>query len=349
MGNSQQFGNGNQVVKPQSFNFLATLQWRYEGDKLYGSLPFNLKNSLVFSKKDIISMSGKVAIVTGANQGIGFATSEELAKLDAEVHMICRDEAKCSQAKDLIIASTKNQKIFAHQCDVSLFESIKRFSAEFSNNNEKLDVLVHHGGSIPVRRKLTSEGKEEMMATALGAVLMTDLLVPLLQKPESGGRVVIVSNGSAVTVKARLDDLNTDIMPYDGNLIHTLSKRNQIELTEMLASKLKDKNIVVNSMHPGWVNTDFLRNSSRAFYDEQKSSLRSPQQAADTIVYLASTNSSRVKTGEFWFDRFPSRTHMLFAFTALNTEEKRRLWQNTKAYVGGLKHIIDENEDFLKV
>jgi dehydrogenase/reductase SDR family protein 12 len=269
-----------------------------------------------------------------------------MAKLNAEVHMICRNATRCAAAKDFIIAATNNQKIHTHICDMSSTEDIKDFSKDFSEKYEKLDVLVHNAGSTTEFRNITEEGKELSMATALGGFLLADLLLPKLQKATDGGRFITVSSSSAYTVKARIDDLNTDELwatgVYDGQFTNSIAKRNQIEIAETFAAKLKEKgveNVDVYTMHPGWVDTPGVQISVPKFYAEYKGMMRSGDQGADTITYLAACPNVKGVSGKFWFDRQPLRTHMTFAYTRLTPEEKEKLWTNTSVYFGGFKNV----------
>lgn len=348
----------------QSYNLIAAAQWYFEGSRFYGANGFK-QAKINFRPDDIRSMAGKVVAVTGSNKGIGFSVASGLAALDAEVHMICRDISSCEKARDLIQKSTKNDKIYCHCCDVSSMTGIREFADIFTKKVPRLDTLVLNAGCMPVSRHETAEGNEAIMATTLGGtLLLTDLLVPILSKANtnnssfidtnticsarnSSSRVIIVSSGGAYSVKAKVNDLNSKYLTlkkYDSTLIYAFAKRNQIEISDIIAEKLYNNkhSILVHSMHPGWADTEGLRDAMESFYTKNKNSLRTSEQGADTIIFLASSASldeEDTRGGKFWFDRKPVKKHFPFGGTKLSEKEKLQLWDNASRYVGGLLNI----------
>jgi NAD(P)-dependent dehydrogenase (short-subunit alcohol dehydrogenase family) len=197
--------------------------------------------------------------------GIGYAAALSLANLDAEIHLVCRNAGmqvtssqnislclldtfrthhhiiennvvadRCATAKNKIVDATGNSKIHCHLCDTSSMESVRAFAKSFSADHPRIDVLVNNAGAMPTERTLTSEGNEQIMATMLGGtLLLTDLLLPALQRAPGGGRVINVSSGGAYSVKGISQDLNYEqIAKYDGTFFYALAKRNQLILSE---------------------------------------------------------------------------------------------------------------------
>jgi dehydrogenase/reductase SDR family protein 12 len=154
-------------------------------------------NSEDFNK----SLAGKVAIVTGANSGIGLETTFALAQKGAKVYMLCRNEEKGQQAiKELSERDNKvRDLIFLKIVDVSIPSEIKNFvSTEFVDS--KLDILVNNAGCMIDRMNKTKDNLDVNFATNLLAVyLLTELLIPKLAKCES--RVVTVTSGGMLTKK----------------------------------------------------------------------------------------------------------------------------------------------------
>eukprot|EP01041_Mallomonas_annulata_P002985 gene2985-5857_t len=323
----------------QSYYMPAVVQWYYLGSRTYGSSGY--KQAAVHFKLEPLCMKGKVVLVTGANKGIGYATAEQLAALGAEVHLVCRNKELGELSVKSIISKTSNDRIFLHTCDLSSKTQVNEFSQSFIKTVPRLDVLINNAGCMPASRTLSEENNEVIMATAMfGSYLLSARLLPLL-KASAQSRVINISSGGAYTVKARTTDLNfNSITKYDGTLYYAFAKRNQIEITEMMADRLRAShpNIVVNSMHPGWTDTEGLREAMADFYEQKRSGLRSPEQGADTIVYMASSTSEDVrgKSGLFWFDRRPADAHMAWSMglTQLNQAEKTQLWQSVQDYCG---------------
>lgn len=320
---------------------LGVSQWYIEGSKLYGKAGFEeAKKS--FQEDDIPSMDGKVVAITGANAGLGFATALETARLNAEVHLLCRNSAKCADAKQKIVESTGNSNVHCHTCDVSLQNSIRKFATQFVSRVPRLDVLINNAGCMPTQRTLTEEGHETIMATMLGGtMLLTDLLLPSLER-SSHARVINVSSGGAYSVAPYISDLDFELASkYDGTLFYAVSKRHQIILTEEWIQGLATRNIPVHvmSMHPGWAATEGLETAMKDFYDSNLSTLRTPAEGADTIVFLAANSNGKVannKISSFWFDRKPVRTELPMSGTGCSQSQRLELWAKSAAYVGGL-------------
>jgi dehydrogenase/reductase SDR family member 12 len=330
---------------------LGVSQWYFEGGRKYGKAGF-VEASARFDSKDCKDMTGKIVAVTGANSGIGYATANRLAHMNASVHLVCRNRERCEDAKNSIIRATGNSKVFSHVCDVGVMASVRSFGSTFVNEVPQLDVLVNNAGGMPATRTLTEEGNEIIMATMVGGtLLLTDMLLPALCK-STDPRVINVSSGGAYSVRAHTTDLNCEaVAKYDGTFFYALAKRNQIVLTEMWDRLLREKGVPVAmySMHPGWASTEGLKTAMADFHESNKDTLRSAEEGADTIVYLASSESDKVKYadggggGKFWFDREVVRTSMPWAGTESTEREKRELWDNSVAYVGGIKFCVKEN------
>jgi dehydrogenase/reductase SDR family protein 12 len=97
-------------------------------------------------------MTGKVVLVTGANKGLGYAAALAMAKLNAEVHLVCRDPSRGTAARDDIAKAAGHNKVFLHQCDVSEYGSVRSFATKFASDTPKLDVLVNNAGTVRYTR-----------------------------------------------------------------------------------------------------------------------------------------------------------------------------------------------------
>jgi NAD(P)-dependent dehydrogenase (short-subunit alcohol dehydrogenase family) len=111
-------------------------------------------------------------------------------------------------------------------------------------------------------------------------------LLPLLEKSENA-RIIFVSSGGMYAVGLRLDDPEYKNSPYEGVKAYAYAKRAQVVLTEIYADMWKEKKIGVYSMHPGWADTKVVQNSLSIFSMLTSAILRTPEEGADTIVYLA--------------------------------------------------------------
>ncbi|WP_439657495.1 SDR family NAD(P)-dependent oxidoreductase [Lentzea sp. HUAS TT2] len=276
------------------------------------------------------ALNGARAVVTGAGSGIGKATALGLARLGAEVVLAVRDERKGEAARAEIVAAVPEAVVQIGLCDVSSPESVRRFAAEI----DRLDVLVHNAGVLPQERKVTAEGHELTFAThVLGPLLLTDLLRPLLAASDDP-RVVFVSSGGMYTQRLRGDDPEYREGTYRGATAYARTKRMQVALVPLLAERYAADGIAVHGMHPGWADTPGVAGSLPGFHKLTGAFLRTSEEGADTIVWLAAT-SPAPRTGQFWHDRRERPTHLL-PTTGEKPEDVVAFWQYCTSAAGVL-------------
>ncbi|MGI2906343.1 SDR family oxidoreductase [Tolypothrix sp. VBCCA 56010] len=234
-----------------------------------------------------MSTTKKVAVVTGGNRGLGFEASRQLAKLQYQVVLTSRDEAKGKAAAEKLQA--ENLDVTFHPLDVTSDESSQKLAEFISQQFGKLDVLVNNAGIYidEVGNNSVFDAKidtvQQTIATNVYGVLrVTQALIPLMKK-QNYGRIVNVSSGMG-----QLHDMGGGYTGY------RLSKAAVNALTRIFASELQGTNILVNSVCPGWVKTDM----------GGANATRTPEQGVDTIVWLA-THADGGATGGFFRDRKP--------------------------------------------
>ena len=261
-------------------------------------------------------MDGRVVLVTGATSGIGLAAATAFADLGARVHLLARNAERGENAR----RRSGAERVW--ECDVSSMRSVRDFARRFRDEQAELHVLVNNAGLLSAERSLSVDGYELALATnVLGPFLLTALLLPALEQ-DPPSTIVNVSSGGMYTARLRVDDLQTERHRYDGAAVYARHKRAQVVLSEMWAERLSDKGVAVHSMHPGWVDTPGLERSLPRFYRLMKPALRSAEEGADTIVWLAATKRPG---GGFWHDRERRPTHIL-PRTRESDEERARLW-----------------------
>lgn len=282
-------------------------------------------HSLTFRPDDLaVDLSGKRCLVTGANSGIGFETSLALADLGAEVLLLCRSRERGEQAVSTIRQQTGNPRVFAEVVDMSSLASIREAGARLSSG--PVDVLVHNAGVLPDERIETSDGLELTFAThVVGPFLLTRQLRERLEESDDG-RIIWVSSGGMYTRRLDLEDLAWTEREYDGVTAYAETKRAQVVLAELWSEELAGSSVVVNSMHPGWADTPSVAKSLPRFHHVLNKVLRTPAEAADTVVWLAACPRAKQWTGRFFFDRRARRTHWLPG-TRESEEDRRALWR----------------------
>ncbi|MFJ5986044.1 SDR family NAD(P)-dependent oxidoreductase [Lentzea sp. NPDC092896] len=274
------------------------------------------------------SLRGRKAVVTGAGTGIGKATALGLARLGAEVVLVVRDERKGAAARDEIAAAVPGAVVEIRLCDLSSSESVRRFAASL----DRLDILVHNAGVLPQERTETEDGHELTFAThVLGPLLMTDLLRPKLAA-SSDPRVVLVSSGGMYTQRLHADDPEYREGDYRGATAYARTKRMQVALAPLLSERYAQDGIGVHAMHPGWADTPGVAGSLPGFHRLTRTFLRTAEEGADTVVWLAATTPAP-RSGQFWHDRRARPTHLL-PTTGETPEAIDAFWQYSTSAVG---------------
>lgn len=339
--------NYRRKVMGAGYSYFALPQWYREGNYEYGKAGYERNSQKAYfdtTELANLSLEGKNIVITGANKGLGRAAADALAKMKANIHLFCRNAERGETARREIQDNSNNQNIYLHVVDVSNFGNIKDYMKNTfpSKNIEKVDVLINNAGVMTKERTFTKEGKETSMATMLGGTyLLTSLMLPYMQKSDTTARVINVSSGGAYTAKCNPIDLDcTFLQKYDGTLAYAINKRVQIIVTELMMQKFnkidESSNVVFNSMHPGWSATDALKTAMPDFYEEQQRTLRTEEEGADTIVWMAASKTfedkNKINNGKFWFDRRPVRTNLPLSGTDLNESDRELLWQSIQSY-----------------
>jgi NAD(P)-dependent dehydrogenase (short-subunit alcohol dehydrogenase family) len=242
---------------------------------------------------DDLGGRSRVALVTGANRGIGLAIARRLAEQGACVILGSRDVAKGERAaKDIIAALSKSKgKIVAAELDVTRQATVDGLGALVTSEFGRLDILVNNAGVFLDRAAdLASETDLDVVRTTLetnllGAWRLSRKFLPSMKK--SGyGRIVNVSSGAGSLEAVSAGEIYGPA--------YSLSKASLNVLTMMLASEVKgfSPDVLVNAMCPGWVKTDMGGAGAP----------RSPDEGADTAVWLA-TLPRGGPNGGFFRDR----------------------------------------------
>ena len=229
----------------------------------------------------------RIALVTGANKGIGFEVARDLARKGFHVFLGARDEKAGEAAAEKLNKASKEERygeITFLKIDISKPESIKGAAEEFSRSNDRLDVLVNNAGILLDDDKdvlaITPEMFETTLRTnTLGALLVSQAFVPFLNKSDAP-RIVNVSSGGG-----QLADGADGWAPA-----YCISKTALNGVTSQLAAALPK--FAVNSVCPGWVRTDMGGSNAT----------RSVAEGAAGIVWLAS-EAPHSLTGKFVQDR----------------------------------------------
>jgi len=286
------------------------------------SHPGYVLHSWAFDPTDLdVDLRERRCVISGANQGIGYEAALALARLGAEVVLLCRSPERGAEAVSAIRRETGNDRVELVVVDMSDLDAIRTVAPRLTAR--PIDVLIHNAGLLPTECTRSAQGLEITMAThVVGPHLLTRLLLPALGR---GSRIVWVSSGGMYSQKLSLDDWNWEKRPYDGVVAYAQTKRMQVVASELWADRLSTRGIAVNAMHPGWADTSGVRTSIPRFHEWTQSILRSPAEGADTIVWLAASPAAARWRGHFFLDRQPRSTHYL-PFTRERSIDRHDLW-----------------------
>lgn len=249
------------------------------------------------------SMNGKICLVTGATNGIGKATALALAQMGATVVIVGRSPTKCATVVSEIRQISGNSRVEALVGDLSLMAEVRRVADQFKAKYHELHVLVNNAGASFPKRQLTSEALEKTFAlNHLSPFLLTQLLLDTL-KASAPARIVTVSSDAHKGAHLEFDNLQTETGNY-GLTAYGRSKLANVVFSYELARRLAGTGVTANALHPGLVRTGFAGNMSPVAAAIINFIMRfvalSPEQGAQTSVYLASSPELEGVTGKFW-------------------------------------------------
>ncbi|XP_014772293.1 dehydrogenase/reductase SDR family member 12 [Octopus bimaculoides] len=295
--------------------------WFLKGMKEYTKGGYE-KASQHFQAPDLdINLKGRSFMVTGGSSGVGKSIVEDLAKRGAVVHLLCRNTERAETIKDQIKQTTGNEDITIHALDLSKPADVYKWAKNFAESDHKLDVLINNAGAMLNVKTVTLDGLDAGFAanTLAPHILTTQLISKLSQSDDA--RVIMVSSGGMLVQKLNVTDLQNDNSPYDGTMAYAHNKRQQVIMSEQYARKYP--NIYFCSMHPGWADTPGVETAMPGFYSKMKDRLRTPQQGADTALWLAIASAPKsFVSGQFFQDRNPTSTHLPLAKTKCTPEEE---------------------------
>jgi NAD(P)-dependent dehydrogenase (short-subunit alcohol dehydrogenase family) len=208
------------------------------------------------------SQQGRVAIVTGANSGIGYQAARHLSRAGAAVILACRNREKGDAARAKIVSENPSAKVEVRVLDVADLDSVRRFASEFLSENRPLDLLINNAGVMAIpERHTTAQGFETQFGTNhLGHFALTGLLLPaLLRQPNS--RVVTVASIAHKGGKLNFADLNAE-HSYDPRGAYQQSKLANLVFGLEFDRKLRAHSAQTASLiaHPGVAVTNIVSN-----------------------------------------------------------------------------------------
>ena len=233
----------------------------------------------------------KIAIITGANKGIGFEVARQLAKNHILVILTSRDEIKGKEALDKL--KSEGLAGYYHELDVTNQNSIDNFAKHMKEGIGKVDILINNAGILPEQQDSTNDSKvasifeipietisKAINTNTFGALRLIRALVPIMS-PD--GKIINISS-----TMSQLSHMESGYPAY------SISKTALNVITKITSEELKENTeITINSACPGWVKTDMGGPKAP----------KTTEEGADTIVWLALGADGTNPTGKFFRDR----------------------------------------------
>jgi NAD(P)-dependent dehydrogenase (short-subunit alcohol dehydrogenase family) len=247
----------------------------------------------------IPDQTGRLAIVTGSNTGIGLETARMLALRGARVVMACRNVEKGEEAARRIRGEMQSAAVEVQPLDLSDLDSVRTFADRFASSNDRLDLLVNNAGVMVPPLGRTKQGFELQFGTNhLGHFALAAHLAPLVMSTPDA-RFVVVSSGVHHSGVIDFADLNWETRRYRAFAAYSQSKLANLmfalELNRRVGA-VTDR-VRVTAAHPGWTATDLQRTAGVARFFNPLFAMKPAQGALPTLRAATDPNAS---SGTYW-------------------------------------------------
>jgi NAD(P)-dependent dehydrogenase (short-subunit alcohol dehydrogenase family) len=278
------------------------------------------------------AMKDKVVVVTGATSGIGEVAADRLAQKGARIVFVARDRERGEAARKHFRAIAGQSDHTVHYADLTKLADQKRVAKEIADSEPQIDVLINNAGAMFGSRQVTEDGLEKTFAlNHMSYFTVTNILLDRL-KATPGARIVSTASGAHVGNKLNFDDLQSE-KSYSPFAVYGRSKLMNILFTRELAKRLAGTGVTANCLHPGFVGTRFGDESGGLMswvIKLGKNFALTPEQGAETIIYLASSDDVAGKSGGYYDKKqlpAPSRA-------AQSDADAKRLWDISAKIAG---------------
>ncbi len=252
----------------------------------------------------------KHIVLTGATSGLGLSAAKSLAAIGAKLTLVVRDATKgrALQQECESLGARCCRLIIA---DLALLEDTRRVIDTLFVQDEPIDVLINNAGALFNIRAETIEGIEQSTSLLLlSPVMLMQGLKPLLQAAGSA-RVVNIVSGGMYTQRLSMSWFRSGFAHrYDGPAVYAQAKRALAIITQEWHEEWAKQGVFLNTMHPGWADTPGVQSALPTFRRFTQWILRSPEEGADTMVWMAADSSLDGISGCLFLDRQARRYYL---------------------------------------
>lgn len=274
-------------------------------------------------------LEGKVAIVTGANTGIGEVTAAELARRGARVYLACRSEEKTRPVLEKLRAESGERSAEFLALDLASLESVRSAAEKFLATKEPLHLLIDNAG-LAGQKGLTKEGFELTFGVNhIGHFLFTNLLLQRLIE-SAPARIVIVSSRAHRRPKTLTFDKVRELTKLPGMREYGQSKLANVVFARSLAKRLLGSGVTTYSLHPGVVASDIWRKVPIPFRWLMKLFMVSTEEGARTTLYCATEPGIAKESGRYYSSSKQASMNPAAEDEALG----ERLWHESERWTG---------------
>lgn len=270
--------------------------------------------------------SDAVMIVTGATNGIGLVTAQELARTGAKVLLVGRDKQRLDDALAHIKNDNPEAQLDGFVADLSRISETLLLAQYIQSSYSRIDVLINNAGAYFQSRQVSAEGIEMTFAlNHLAPFVLTTSLTNML-RASAPARIITVSSAAHQGATMNFDDIQF-AKRYSGWQAYAQSKLANLLFSYELSDRLQGSDVTVNTLHPGFVKTGFGLGSqsltTSIFGLLQKYFALTPEQGAQTSIYLATSQDIAEVTGRYFVNKLPvASSRASYDYTA-----RGKLWQ----------------------
>ena len=281
---------------------------------------------------DIPVLTGKYALITGANSGIGYCTAKALAKKGCNVILACRSLRKSEEAKSKLQNLIPDSKLIPLELDLSDFKNVSNKSNEILNDFEHIDLLINNAGIMHPPKTLNAQGYEIQFAVNhLAHMLLTLKLLPIIENSDDS-RVVTITSGAQFFGKVGWSNLKAE--NYNKWESYANSKLANIMFAVELHNRIDTQKTSSLAAHPGIAKTNLFtaQKPKPNFLESISLDIFSPLfQSAEmgSLPQLFAATSPSAKSGEHYGPKYNFRGNPKLSPTAraaTNSNERKKLW-----------------------